>query len=106
MSKKFELLTGSICLTDLIEQAKKGHSSINRAKNGKAYVNIKIFVNEEADTYGNHAQILLNPKKDAEDYKIYIGNLKKNEFTSQGTSEKPTMTNAEIITEYEEKLPF
>ena len=35
-STKF--LTGSICLTDLSEQAKKQHSAITRSANGKLYV--------------------------------------------------------------------
>lgn len=72
-----KLLTGSICLTDLNKAAKEAHSAFSRSeKNKKIYVNVKVWVNDDADQFGNHAQIMLNPKKDAETEKVYIGNLK------------------------------
>ena len=72
-----KLLTGSICLTDLNKAAKEAHSAFLRSeKNKKIYVNVKVWINDDADQFGNHAQIMLNPKKDAETEKVYIGNLK------------------------------
>lgn len=72
-----KLMTGSICLSELNEQAKKAHSAFSRSqKNQKIYVNVKVWLNDEADQHGNHASIQLNPKQDAETEKVYIGNLK------------------------------
>lgn len=83
------LLNGSICLTDLIAQAKAGHSAFTKAKNGKIYFNFSQWVNEEPDQYKNHSSLLLNSTKDMRDAegKIYIGNAKKSEFTPDPVSE-------------------
>lgn len=35
-----QLFGGSLCLTEMIEQAKKGHSAFSKAQNGKVYCNI------------------------------------------------------------------
>lgn len=74
-----KLFTGSICVTDLLEQAKKMHSSFSKSQtNGKVYANILIWENDEADKFGNTHAVQLNStkeKKDAEG-KIYIGNAK------------------------------
>ncbi len=77
--KMGQLINGSLCLTDIVEHAKKGHSAFNKGKNGKIYFNITEWVNDEKDDYGNDVSFLLNSskeKKDAEG-KIYIGNGKK-----------------------------
>lgn len=73
-----KLNTGSICLTELIEQAKKKHSAFTKAANGKIYFNINLWQNDEADKYGNTFSIQLNSKKDLREAegKIYIGNAK------------------------------
>ena len=72
-----KLMTGSICLSELNEQAKKAHSAFSRSdKNQNIYVNVKVWINDEADRYGNHASVQLNPKKDMETENIYIGHLK------------------------------
>lgn len=71
-----KLMTGSICLTDLNKNAKEAHSAFTRGNNGKIYANVKVWINEDADQYGNQASIQLNPKKDMETDKVYVGNLK------------------------------
>jgi hypothetical protein len=73
MSKQ---LIGSICLSDLIEQAKKGHTSFSKASNGKIYANVKVWLNEAKDQYNNDASIQINPKPDTGFKFEYIGNLK------------------------------
>jgi hypothetical protein len=75
------LLTGSICLTDLIEKAKQKHSAFSKANNGKIYFNFSQWINDEPDNYGNHSSIRLNSKKDQAEAegKVYIGNAKKYE---------------------------
>ena len=72
------LITGSICLTDLIAKAKEGHSAFSKAQNGKIYTNILVWENDEPDKFGNHFSVQLNPKKDAPETekKQYIGNMK------------------------------
>jgi hypothetical protein len=84
-----KLLGGSICVTDLIDAYQKGHSAFTRsAKNGKVYVNINEWINEDTDEYGNHGSISLSSFKNKDkdmreaDEKLmgkkhtYIGNVK------------------------------
>lgn len=70
---------GSICLTDLNELAKKGHTSVQRGKNGKLYVDISLFEFEEQDRYKNIGSI--QAKKTKEENNIYIGNYKRGKIT-------------------------
>ena len=50
------LNTCSICLTDLISKAKEGHSAYTKAANGKIYVNILIWGNDEVDKLDNWSE--------------------------------------------------
>jgi hypothetical protein len=72
---------GSICITDLIEQAKVKHSAFSKGKNGKVYCNVQIWLNKEEDKYGNIMSAQLQPTKERKDIdtKLYIGNFKKSE---------------------------
>lgn len=71
-----QFFTGSICLTDLIEQAKKKHSAFSKSeKNGKIYARVKVWINAEKDKYGKIGSIQLNAAKDSNEEKIYFGNL-------------------------------
>ena len=67
---------GSICLSELNEQAKKGNKAFSRGQNGKIYVNINVWINDTQDQYGNDASVKISTPKDEVDEKIYIGNLK------------------------------
>jgi hypothetical protein len=73
-----QLFGGSICLTELIEQAKKGHSAFSKAQNGKVYCNILTWLNEKEDKYGNIMSHQLSSQKDMREAEglIYIGNSK------------------------------
>lgn len=73
-----QLLTGSICYTDLKEALKNAHSSGSKANNGKIYANIAVWINDEPDKYGNTVSIQLNSTKDKRESegKVYIGNAK------------------------------
>lgn len=73
-----QLFVGSICLTELIEQAKKGHSAFSKAQNGKVYCNILTWLNEKEDKYGNIMSHQLSSQKDMREVEglIYIGNSK------------------------------
>jgi hypothetical protein len=75
-----KLYYGSICFSDLHEALKAAHSAGNKADNGKIYVNVNLWINDEKDKFGNIASLVLSPKKDSgDDNKIYIGNLKESE---------------------------
>ena len=76
-----QLFTGSICLTDLIEQAKKQHSAFTKAENGKIYFNVQTWLNDDPDKFGNTMSHALNSKKDFKEKegKVYIGNSKRME---------------------------
>ena len=63
-----KLLTGSIELTK-IDKSKIVE------KNGRKWLNISVWINDEKDQYGNIASIQISAKKD--EPKIYIGNLKE-----------------------------
>ena len=70
------LFLGSICLSELNEQAKKGNPAFSKASNGKIYVNVNLWHNEEPDQYENVAQIQIAKLKDSKEKSIYIGNFK------------------------------
>lgn len=85
-----QLFGGSLCLTDLNELARKGHSAFSKSvKNGKIYVNMLTWLNDEKDEFGNNMSHQLSSTKDMRDKegKIYIGNSKKLE-TSKPVSQK------------------
>lgn len=96
---------GSIDVTTLLAQAQLPHSAFIRAgKANKAFAQITVWVNEEADQYGNYVSIKLN-SKDAEMAKaegnIYLGNLKK----SEAKAPEPLEAGAADIPNGED-LPF
>lgn len=121
MSQRFY---GSICVTDIIENANKKHSSFSKADNGKIYADITIWLNDDVDKFGNIMTAQLNPKKDLreQDGQPYIGNFRESErkaITSKDASgmsissdipvrEKATLvgTNANDIKEPIDDLPF
>ena len=76
-----ERFYGSICLTDLIEFAKKKHSAFTKSENGKFYASVNVWLNEEVDKYGNIMSMQLNPSKENKDTeeRPYIGNMKKSQ---------------------------
>lgn len=62
-------LWGSICVTDIPKD------KLKEANNGKKYLNVKVWINDNPDRYGNVASIQVSGGKD--DPKVYIGNLKE-----------------------------
>lgn len=76
-----QLFYGSICLSDLIEQAKAKHSAFTKGQNGKIYASVNVWHNSEPDKFGNVLSIQLNPTKEMKDLdkKVYIGNCKKSD---------------------------
>jgi hypothetical protein len=76
-----QLFYGSVCLTDLIELAKKKHSAFTKGNNGKIYASINVWLNDSVDKYGNIMSVQINPSKEMKDLedRVYIGNLKQSE---------------------------
>lgn len=104
LSVMADLLFGSICIEDAfgphISQSQDGRKWIpvdalqsgpfQVGKNGKHYLGVSVWVNDELDTYGNSASISLSQTKEEREAKakrIYIGNLKRN--TPNGTAASP-----------------
>jgi hypothetical protein len=70
-----KLYNGSICLTDIPKE-----KITTSEKNGKKYLNINVWVNDELDQYGNIGSIQLSQSKaerEAGEKKVYIGNIKQ-----------------------------
>ena len=69
------LFIGSICLSDLNEKAKAGHPAFSKASNGKIYVNVNLWHNEEPDQYEKVAQLQLTKPKDSQEKTFYVGSF-------------------------------
>lgn len=121
-----QLFYGSICLSDLIDLAKKKHSAFSKGNNGKIYANINVWLNDDKDKYGNIMSVQINPSKEMKDLedRVYIGNLKESErakpvsdrdisgldtdfdIASRPSNATSASTPAADITEPIEDLPF
>ena len=81
-----ERINASICLSDIGEKVKQGHSAVIVGRNGKKYLNVTIWINDTKDQFDNDVSIQLNSKQDQRDAegKVYVGNGK--------TSRPPAIT--------------
>ena len=92
-----KLLTGSIDLnkidkTKIVSTDKNGKPFENGAK----YLNVVVWINDEADKYGNNASIQISQSKEERDAgakAIYIGNLKE----PQSRNNEPTSARTESV---------
>jgi hypothetical protein len=89
---------GSIDFSKLMEQAKAGNKAFTKSENGKIYLNLRVYVNDEVDKYGNIASFQSNFKGATKEDKFYFGNLK------ESTPLEIPIVEAEIITA--DDLPF
>ena len=98
-----KLLTGSIDLnkidkTKIVSTDKNG----NPFENGAKYLNVVVWLNDEADKYGNNASIQISQSKEEREAgvkAIYIGNLKQ----PQSRNNEPTSTRTAQVAD---DLPF
>lgn len=70
-----QLFNGSICLTDIPKD-----KITTSEKNGKKYLNISIWLNDDVDQYGNIGSLQVSQSKqerESGEKKVYIGNFKK-----------------------------
>ena len=97
------MLTGSIDLnkidkTKIVSTDKNG----NPFENGAKYLNVVVWINDEADKYGNNASIQISQSKEERDAgvkAIYIGNLKE----PQSRTNEPTSARTAQVAD---DLPF
>lgn len=103
-----QLFYGSVCVTDIIEHMKKGHSSFEKAQNGKVYAKVNVWLNEEEDKFGNILSAQLSPKKDQKekDGTPYIGNFKKSEPTIQSPTINEAADLSKQFANAADDLPF
>ncbi len=71
-----QTLTGSVNFTKLKEAIERGEVSTWTNKSGELNVNTVMFLNDEADQYGNTGSLKANPIQDQFDHKVYIANFK------------------------------
>ena len=67
------LYNGSICVSDIPKD------KLTQAKNGKLYLNLDLWINDEKDQYGNIGSVSVRQSKEqreAKEKKTYIGNFK------------------------------
>lgn len=74
-----QLLFGSVDFSKLLELAKAGNKAFKKAENGKIYLNLNVWINDDTDQYGNHASIQTSFKDAKKEDRIYVGNMKKGE---------------------------
>jgi hypothetical protein len=83
-----KLLFGSIDFSKLLEEAKKGNKAFSKASNGKIYLNVNVWINDEKDKFGNIASLQSQFKDATKEERFYFGNLKASEFKeSEGLPE-------------------
>jgi len=85
-------INGSICLSDISEKFKQGHSAFSKAANGKIYMNFTGWVNDCNDDFKDFS-LQLNSKQDKQEAegKIYVGNGK---IKPPVTTPAPAQSNA------------
>ena len=72
-----QLFIGSICVSDIPKE------KLTQAKNGKLYLNIDIWINENVDQYGNIGSVSVRQSKEERDAKlkkVYFGNFKTSDL--------------------------
>lgn len=77
------LYNGSICLSDIPKD-----KITTSEKNGKKYLNINIWLNDDVDQYGNLGSLQVSQKKEereAGEKKVYIGNFKVSQGATSAT---------------------
>lgn len=90
-----KLLYGSIDFSKLLELAKAGNKAFSKADNGKIYLNLNVWINDEKDQFGNDASMQTSFKEATKEDKFYFGNLK----ISEQQSPKPLEENSSDIPE-------
>lgn len=101
-----KMLTGSIDLNK-IDRSKivSTNKDGKPFENGAKYLNVVVWINDEADKYGNNASIQISQTKEEREAgkkATYIGNLKE----PQSRNNEPTNAKRESVTQIGDDLPF
>lgn len=78
---------GSIDFSKLLEQAKSGNKAFTKNENGKIYLNVKVWVNDELDKFGNCASFQSSFKGATKEDRFYFGNMKESVFVEENVTE-------------------
>lgn len=99
---------GSICITEILEKMKEKHSAFMKAENGKIYMNVSVWLNDEVDKYGNVMALKANPKKEKKDTEkaFYIGNCKEGERKELPVDKNDIAAAADAVEDFKSDLPF
>ena len=99
-------INSSLCLTDLGDKYRAGHSAFSKGTNGKIYVNITSWINDEPDKFGNDVSHQLNSKQDQREAegKVYVGNGKTATLQQANPASQPASNPASQVPG--EGLPF
>ena len=76
----------SICLDDLKEHVKL---CVNRSKNGKSYVTLVLWRNEDRNKWNQDIGVQIVGNEKNKDYKAYIGNGYRGDKEFQGQEQTP-----------------
>lgn len=88
---------GSIDFSKLLEQAKAGNKAFTKNENGKIYLNVRVWVNDEKDNYGNDASFQSNFKGAQKEDKFYFGNLKESTPVEENVSASDIPSDDEFL---------
>lgn len=105
------ILSGSICLDDIPKD------KITKSKNGKRYLNISQYLNNDLNNYGNHGSIYVKQNQSEIDSKAnmqFIGNSKvvftdgvMPNVAERNNNAPQQQTTKQVVEEEEESdLPF
>jgi hypothetical protein len=84
-----KLITASICVSAIPKELIKSHT------NGKKYLSVDIWINDEDDNYGNDCSINIQQSKEERESKakkVYIGNG-KTKFGFDGAKQTAPVSN-------------
>lgn len=95
----------SICLDQLYAASKAGHPAITKHNNGKTYVNLTLWFNDQPDQYGNDISVQLTQPKDHPEKATYVGNGRRYKPQAQAApvAQQQAAPGAIVL---EDNLPF
>lgn len=102
-----KMLNASICVSDISELYKQGHSAFMKAKNGKIYASLTVWINETENEYGAIGSIQINPALDRNGKRGNVGylrNPKPKQVEIQNTSAHQPQFGTPITVPMETKV--
>jgi hypothetical protein len=97
-----KLIHASICVSDITKQVTKYHT------NGKKYLSVDIWINDEEDKFGNNVSLNISQSKEdreAKTRKTYIGNG-KTKFGFDESSKPAPIPTSTVNDDDDDSIPF